>query len=79
MSWFSACWYKFRKAKSYFNNYWVGMVKNGWGLTDHGTPRSGLSHKWLDEFSRLIEWFLYANTDGVIFDLKVNLLCILDI
>ena len=55
------------------------MVKNGWGLTDHGTPRSGLSHKWLDEFSRLIEWFLYANTDGVLFDLKVNLLCILDI
>ena len=28
MCWFFACWYKFRKAKSYFNNYWVGMVKN---------------------------------------------------
>ena len=27
-SWFLACWYKFSKAKSYFNSYWVGMVKN---------------------------------------------------
>ena len=37
VSWFFVCWYKFRKAKSYFNNYWVGMTKNGRGLIDHGT------------------------------------------
>ena len=36
MSWFFAGWYKFGTAKSYFNNYWVGMVKNGWGLIDMG-------------------------------------------
>ena len=30
--WFFGCWYKFRKAKSYFNEFWVGMVKNGHGL-----------------------------------------------
>ena len=34
-----------RKAKSYFNNYWEGMVKNGHGLIDHGTLKSGVSHK----------------------------------
>ena len=55
MSWFLACWYKFTKGKSYFNNYWLGMVKNEWGLIDHGTLKSGVSHKWFDELSRLIE------------------------
>ena len=34
--------YKFRKGKSYFNNHWVGMVKNGQGLVDHGTPKPGV-------------------------------------
>ena len=32
MSQFCACWYKFRKAKGYYNNYWVGMVKMGEAL-----------------------------------------------
>ena len=27
MSWFFTCWYKFRKAKSYFNNSWMDMLK----------------------------------------------------
>ena len=67
MSWFFSCWYKFRKAKSCFNNYWVGMVKNEWGLIDHGTLKSGVSHKWFDELSRLIEWFLHDDNDGIIF------------
>ena len=35
-------WYKFRKVKSYFINDWVGMVKNGQGLIDHGTLESGV-------------------------------------
>ena len=54
MSWFFACWYKFRKAKSYFNIYWVDMLKNGWGLVDQGNLKSGLSDKWFDELSRLM-------------------------
>ena len=29
---FFACWYKFMKAKSYLNNYWVDVVKNGQSL-----------------------------------------------
>ena len=32
INWFVACWYKFSKAKSCFNNYWMNMVKNGRGL-----------------------------------------------
>ena len=41
-SWFFACWYKFSKAKNYFNNYWVAMVKNGWDLLDHETLKSSI-------------------------------------
>ena len=67
LGWFFACWYKFMKAKSYFNNYWVGVVKNEQGLKDRGTLKPGTSHKWFDELSRLIEWFLHADSDGILF------------
>ena len=30
--------YKFKKAKSYLNGYWVGMVKYGCVLLGRGTP-----------------------------------------
>ena len=32
---FSACWHKFRKAKSWFIDFWVGVVKNGNGILVH--------------------------------------------
>ena len=67
ISWFFACWSKFRNAKSYFNNYRVGMVKDGQGPVDHGTLRLGVSRKWFDELSRLIEWFLHADSDRIIY------------
>ena len=67
LGWFFACWYKFMKAKSYFDNYWVGVVKNGRGLKDHGALKPGISHKWFDELRRLIEWFLNADNDGIMF------------
>ena len=35
--WYFACYYILKKAKSYFNSYWVGMVKYGCGFLDHGT------------------------------------------
>ena len=38
--WFFACWYKFRKAKSRYNNFWVGLIKDGSGLLVHSVaPR----------------------------------------
>ena len=54
MSWFFPCWYKFGKAKRKFYKYWVvrKMAKN---LLHHETQKSGVSHKWFDESSRLIE------------------------
>ena len=61
--WFFTCWFKFTKAKSYFDNYWVDMVKNGQGLIDHGILKPGVSHTWFDELSRLTEWFLYAGSE----------------
>ena len=41
-----ACWYKFRKAK-YVKLIIIGWVwsKNGQDLLDHGTLKSGVSHK----------------------------------
>ena len=65
MTWFFACWCKFRKAKICFNNYWVGMLKNGWGLII--TLKSDVSHKYLmilaDSLNDvcilvMMEWFL---------------------
>ena len=41
--------------------YWVGILKNGWDLLDQGTLKSGVSHKWFDESSRLIQWFLQTD------------------
>ena len=38
-----ACWYKFGKAKNYFNKIWVVVVKNGCGLLGHGTLISTVS------------------------------------
>ena len=45
------------------------MVKNGQGFRDHGTLKSGVSHKRFDELSRLIEWFLCTDSDGMVFGL----------
>ena len=40
MNWFFACWCKFKKAKSYFNDFWVGQVKNGCCHLVHETLKS---------------------------------------
>ena len=60
LGWFFVCWYKLMKAKSYFNNHQVVVVKNGQGLKGCGALKQGISYKWFDELSRLIEWFLHA-------------------
>ena len=67
LGWFFACWYKFMKAKSYFNNYCVDVAKNGRGLKYHGILKPVISHKWFDELSEFIEWFLHVDIDGIIF------------
>ena len=50
------------------------MLKNGWDLL-----KSDASHKWFDELSWLIEWFLHCDSDWIIFVLTTSLLCIFDI
>ena len=40
---FFACWCKSRKAKSYFNEFWVGMVRNGHGYLIHEALKSVVS------------------------------------
>ena len=46
---------------------------------NHQTLRLGISHKWFDESSRLIEWFLDPDNDWIMFGLTANLFCIFDI
>ena len=41
------------KAKSYFHNYWVGIVKNKQGFIDHEIFKSHVFHKGFDELNRL--------------------------
>ena len=48
-------------------------------LIDHWTLKSCVFHKWFDELSRVIECFLCTDSDGIIFVLTANLLCIFDI
>ena len=57
----------------------MSMLENGQDLLDYGTQKSGLSYKWFDESSRLIEWFLHAVSDWIIFGLTTNLLGVFDI
>ena len=64
MTRFFAYWYKFRKVNSYFDNYWVSIVKNEGDLMDHGTLKLGVSLKWFHELSRLIEQFMHGDIDG---------------
>ena len=45
----------------------MGVAENGRSLKDRGTLKSGISQKWFDELSILIEWFLHADSDGIIF------------
>lgn len=54
MEWttFFTCWYKVRKAKSQFNNFWIDMVKNGCNLWGHWTLRSAVSQDELSWFFR---------------------------
>ena len=49
------------------------------GLVDHGILKSGVSHKWFDELSILIELFLHVDSDRIIFGLMTNLLSIFDV
>ena len=57
--------YIFKKAKSYFNSYWVAMVKYGCVLLGHRILKSAIpqlknkSMNWAD--------FLHAGSDGIIF------------
>ena len=53
INWFLVCWYKFRKAKSFFNNFWEVVFKIRCGIFSLGTLNSAVSQEWIDEMS----WF----------------------
>ena len=43
INWFFVCWYKLEKAESWFNDFWVGMVKNNHDLLVHEILKSDAS------------------------------------
>ena len=43
INWFFAWWYKFQKAKSWFNDFWVGVVKSDHGSLVNETLKSAAS------------------------------------
>ena len=53
------------------------MLKNGRDILDQGILKSGVSHKWFDDSSKLVESFFHAGNDWIIFGLTANLLYIL--
>ena len=55
----------------------MDLVKNWHFLLDHGTLKSGVSHKRFDEFNRFIELFLHVDSKKIIFGLTANLVCML--
>ena len=42
-----SCWYKFEEAKSYVNNFLVGVVKNGHSQSGHGILKLAVSQEWV--------------------------------
>ena len=57
----------------------VGHGQKWVKLLYHETLKSGVFPKRFDELSRLIECYLQAGSDGIIFDLTANILWIGDI
>ena len=53
MNWFFACWCKFRKAKSNFNDFWVCVVIVRRSHLVHATLKSAVFSEWVFELS----WF----------------------
>ena len=51
INWFLVWWYKSKKAKSYFNNFCVVVVKTVCGLLGLETVKSDVSQEWIDEMS----------------------------
>ena len=47
--------------ESCFNDFWVGVVKNGCGLLVHETLKSDVSYKWVHELSWFIACWLWCN------------------
>ena len=53
INWFLLYWYKFRKAETVFNNFWLVVVKNRCILLGLWTLKSAVSQEWIDEMG----WF----------------------
>ena len=72
MSWYFTCWCKFRKAKSYFNDFWVGMVRTGRGHL----VNEALNPLYLKSELTNSADFLHADCEAIIFGKTDIVLCI---
>lgn len=53
---FFACWYKFKEAKKYFNDFWVCVVENKCGLLTNEALKTSQSYELIYELSWLFAW-----------------------
>ena len=54
-NWFFSCWCKFRKAKSFFNDSWVGLVKNAWSFSSWD-PKIWWMSVWIELIFFFFNW-----------------------
>ena len=60
MNWYFACWCKFT-LKSYFNDFWMGVVRNGCGHLVHEPRNSAVTKEFMIGFVSL-----YADCEAII-------------
>ena len=59
MNWFFACWWKFRKAKSCLNAFWVGVVKTSFDYLANETVKPA---EWVYELCWFFACWLWCNS-----------------
>ena len=64
INWFLVCWQEFRKPKSYFNNFWIVVIKNGHGLLGLGTLSISGMNQWTGWFFAC--WYKFMKVKSLI-------------
>ena len=67
-NWCFRCCYNFRKAKSYFINFSIALVKNGRCHLRNGNLKLAVFQEWINEFS----WFFICFSEVTIFGYTTN-------
>ena len=74
IAWFFACWYKFNQIKSWLQNFWMGVVKNGCSQSGHDTLKLTVSQEWIDGMIWFFTcWYKFRKAKSYFTDFSVSL------